>query len=149
MNSTAPTHYADNAELRTLAQQAREEGRASERLAELLYLISKGFVDRFGNGLPLDDREDFTQELMIHLIEKALPRIFPRGGNPFAYFTETARNFLNDWYSKRRHLLKRESQFADVVRDYGNLWTVDTPELFRPPPPKKKRPKRAKKRKSA
>jgi DNA-directed RNA polymerase specialized sigma24 family protein len=139
--AAASTHYADNAELRVLAQQARELGRVPYRLAELLYKIADGYLQKFG-GIPADDVDDFRQDLLIHWIEKALPRIFERGGNPFAYLTEAAKNFATDWREAAAKEVAAATEFNEAAEYCGNLYSVDKPHKFRP----QSKPKRKRKR---
>ncbi len=129
---TDPTLYADNAELRVLAAAARTNGTLSPRLAELLYRIIDGFLFRFGVMIPESDREDFRQDAIMHLAERAIPRIFERGGNPFAYFTQAIKNFARDFRKDEQNRIAEAAEFARAAAENGNLSHVDRPELYRP-----------------
>lgn len=130
--TAAPTNYVENAELRTLARQARDDGRLSPRLADLMYKMIDGFLDRFAVMIPADDRADFRQDCIIHLYERAVPRIFERGGNPFAYMTEAVKNFARDCRTEEVKRLAQGLEFAAAAEEAGNLYSVDEPELYRP-----------------
>lgn len=121
--------YASNAELRSLCAEAKTST-VSPRLAELLYALIDGFLLRYGRDIA--DKEDFRQELIIRLIERAIPRIFPKGGNPFSYFTQTAMNFANDYRASLQIERIAFAEFQHDCADSGNLFSVDKPEKFRP-----------------
>ncbi|WP_149113032.1 hypothetical protein [Limnoglobus roseus] len=133
-----PAHYADNAELRALAQQARADGRLPARLADFFYRIADGYLEKFG-GVPESDVDDFRQDLVIHWIERAVPRIFEKGGNPFAYLTEAAKNFARDRYNRAVKLASDLEEYQATCHHFGRYVSVPDSPPVPPPVPRRRK----------
>jgi DNA-directed RNA polymerase specialized sigma subunit len=112
-----PTHYVRNKDLLPEIIRCREKGEVSNELARMLLLIVKNY-SRKSNWASYTFRDDMEGHALVHLSNAALKFNPERSNNPFAYYTQVAKNAFIQIIKQER----KQQNAKDSVRvNIGDL----------------------------
>jgi len=84
-------HYVRNKDLLPEIIDCREKGIVSDKLGRMLLLIVENYARKY-NWANYTFRDDMKGHAMVHLSNAALKFDPARSNNPFAYYTQVAKN---------------------------------------------------------
>lgn len=109
------SNYIDAETLRALVRDYRSGGVVSEPLAAVLLKIAGGVWDRYRYTA---DRDDFVQEVVMHLLQRPLEKVDVQK-NLFAYLSTCAINFGRKLRDKAHVERRRFETYAAECQEAG------------------------------
>lgn len=114
-------HYVRNKDLLPEIIDCRERGVVSDKLGRMLLLIVENYARKY-NWVNYTFRDDMKGHAMVHLSNAALKFDPARSNNPFAYYTQVAKNAFIQIIKQERK--QRDIKDLHITEDGGMAsWT--------------------------